>query len=241
MVNKEQFSNSPIREAVGQIIFDLPENCQPTARLLAKDLKDIFPEESVEGKLFVNFNLEKREIVSEQQEMIQLLSKDKKMILRVDQNLLSIHQLTPYKSWGDFEEKISLVIEKYIGIFSPTSVRQISLRYVNQIDIRDEAFEQGKYFNINIQAENVADNFTKSVALRFGDLKSERQTTIQLTENLKEGLDNERFFILDIDHVSREAVNANITDVMAKFKDVHDGVESIFFKTITEESRKLFR
>ena len=66
---------------------------------------------------------------------VQLRSESGKELVGVGAGTLSVHSLKPYAGWEAFRKQIAEALEEYRAIASPSAIRRIGIRYINQLSI----------------------------------------------------------------------------------------------------------
>ena len=66
---------------------------------------------------------------------VQLRSESGTEMVAVGAGTLTVHSLKPYSGWERFREQIAEALNEYRAVVSPTGIRRIGIRYINQITI----------------------------------------------------------------------------------------------------------
>lgn len=64
---------------------------------------------------------------------LQFLKEDEKQLIQLRRNGFSFNRLTPYDSLGTYLPEIERTWNAYLGLAEPSSIRRISLRYINRL------------------------------------------------------------------------------------------------------------
>jgi uncharacterized protein (TIGR04255 family) len=141
-----KYKNAPINEAVCQFVFAgepvvdplLPGRLFELVGNFYSARPNLFLEQSVQFNHGIGVSLPTQKV--------QLLSNDKKRLLMVGPNSLSIHDLNPYSGWEKFKPRITRALECHQKIAGIRSICQISLRYINRIILPSDTTELKDFF-----------------------------------------------------------------------------------------------
>lgn len=148
-----KYPNPPIVEAVCEFIFEnIIQNAFDTTigtdNETLKAFRSRFPHQEKIPSFGVIFDTVKKTSLPVSEEIYQFASEDRKTLVRIDKNKLSIHQLKPYQKWEPhFFPCIQQAFSTVLSICSPGKIIRLGLRYLNQIDIKDENLDLSKYFH----------------------------------------------------------------------------------------------
>jgi len=242
----EIFPNAPITEAVIEILVKLPKNIIISDLIKCHDsLRSRFPE-VVEQKLFkAGFQLGKRAstLPSKESAIGYLLksSQDKKVV-QSRLNGFAFSKLKPYENWKKFCAEAHELWKVYREIANPRKITRISLRYINRIEVPYPFKDFNEYILTSPQiAPNLpqaVSNFLMRLEIPNYDIPAKAiliQTMEQPTQDKKLPL------ILDIDVMRENEYIRNMDDVWADFESLHEFKNKIFFNSITDKTKELFR
>ena len=84
-------------------------------------------------------------------------------LLAIGPDVLSAHVKSPYPGWDVFRSRIESAIKEYVAVASPIGLRQIGLRYINQVIIPGDKINVADYFTFPpaniLPSECSVDNF----------------------------------------------------------------------------------
>lgn len=75
------------------------------------------------------------------------LSADKNQMLRAQTDGVTFNRLSPYPGWEAFRDEARRLWNAYCAYTQPQEIRQISVRYINRLDLPGEAFVK-EYLNL---------------------------------------------------------------------------------------------
>lgn len=77
---------------------------------------------------------------------IQFPDKNKTNLVSIGRNVVSVHMLRPYRKWEEFKSRIEETLSKYCNTFPCDGIQQITIRYINRIELE---FEAGAKLNLS--------------------------------------------------------------------------------------------
>jgi len=242
----ETFPNAPITEAVIEILVQLSKNITINDLIKCHDsLKDRFPE-VVEQKLSkAGFQLGKRAstLPSEESTIGYLLksSQDKKVV-QSRLNGFAFSKLKPYENWKRFCAEANELWKVYREIVNPRKITRISLRYINRIEVPYPFKDFNEYILTNPQ---IAPNLPQAVSTFFMRLEIPNYDILAkaiLIQTMEQPTQDKKLpLILDIDVMRENEYIRNMDDVWADFESLREFKNEIFFNSITDKTKELFR
>jgi uncharacterized protein (TIGR04255 family) len=160
--------------------------------------------------------------------------------IKIQSNFLQVINLK-YTNHKDYHEKIKLVYDTLISIYSP-NVMRTSFRYVNNISFpTGETFDFKKYINPSLLTPTqdfVSEGLSRSIGLMT--INSQ-----EITTNFTYGFINPEFpnkiakreFILDFEAIMNP--NGQISSIKDILEKLRTKVNHLFEKSILEDLRKL--
>jgi uncharacterized protein (TIGR04255 family) len=255
------FPNPPITEAILDITVNVDKNFDHTRLLdIHEDIKEDFPtyQKKMAFKGGIEFNLENPDeiinpqllSISNKPEGYIFISEDEKRIIQAKLNGFTFSKLKPYKGWEKFYKEAYQLWQKYAEITSPTQVTRLGLRYVNQIMIPAEGdVELNNYMKILPGIPNdlavTMEGYFMQVRVCHPEYQPSRAI---INQTIAEVMDNEKGkqvypLIFDIDVFQEVNLEANDHETI---KSIFEGNlrwlrNEIFFKSITETAKELFK
>jgi uncharacterized protein (TIGR04255 family) len=168
------------------------------------------------------------------------LSSNKIVQARLDG--FTFNKLKPYENWQAFKLEAQELWNLYYQIASPIKITRLALRYINRIDI-PLPFNTFKDFVLTLPEVSptlpqALSGFFMQLAIPDPDIEA----NAIINETIENVTNNQRLpLIFDID-VSRE-VNLvdNKPEMWATFDQLRDFKNRIFFNSITDKTKELFK
>jgi uncharacterized protein (TIGR04255 family) len=245
---RHQYKKPPILEASFECHFEPSESWSlASPATLFEDLKLGYP---AEPTILTAGNLEVQTQAGTSIPSVRMLpqaqryqfgSLDGQHLIRIGQDIVSVHEIGPYPGWEVFRARIIQALTAYVEVTKPKSIRRISLRYVNQISLGTGSVELSDYFSIPFEMPegldfSVASFFLRFEAVRpdgikliqsFANLPSETLSVILDLDLIRENPDTSAGFVLgaldEVDSlrdIEREAFESVITDKLRETFDV---------------------
>jgi len=242
----KQYKNSPITEVICEFRFELEDIFdQKTVDLFFNEVKDKFPKKKRGQVHQVNFEInskeQKQNIDNSSYDFDQFFSDDKKKLIQLDKERLSIHKLKPYDSWREFYPIISLVFNSYIKVIKIKSIQRIGLRYINNFEIPSSSFDIEQYFNLRpIMEKGLPQNlasFMVGTVFVFEDGRDNMK--VQFLNSPLAGSDK-TMFVLDMDYFLTNPNSIQIDEVDRWIANAHKNVENVFEAALKEKTKALF-
>jgi len=165
-----------------------------------------------------------------------------KVFIEVGSRLLGVHsQVTPYPGWEHFRPKIDVGFRALMDVSKVETLRGISLRYINRIEVPDEAGALEKYLSFR---PLLADSEGMEITSFIGGTQfsiADDSCRVELQSVVPDNPDN-RAFLLDIGY--SRAPNRTIEQQKALqwVESAHEKVDKLFFeRCIKPPLRELFQ
>ena len=170
------------------------------------------------------------------------LSPDERQMAQARLDGFTLNRLKPYDKWETFRDEAKQLWQHYIRIASPECVTRLALRYINRIEIPLPIRDLKDYI---LTTPEVAPGLPQSLDSFFMRLvlpEPRLQAAAIVTLTIEPIKDNKILpLIFDID-VFREAVlNSNDDELWGIMEQLCNFKNTIFFKSITEKTKELFR
>jgi uncharacterized protein (TIGR04255 family) len=242
------FKNAPIIEALLDVRVELPKQVDlKTLEAFYGYVQERFPERQ-ERKFFkAEFKFPPGippASVPTSSETVGYLFRSpiEKKIVQARLDGFTFNKLNPYENWKLFCSEARNLWNLYLQIASPLRVTRIAARYINRIDIPLPMKDFKDYI---LTVPEIAPNVPQALAHFFMRLvipNPEIQATAVIVETMETPIDNQRLsLILDID-VWRETVyENNQPEMWDDFERLRVFKNNIFFNSITEKTKELFR
>lgn len=253
MATRHQYKNPPIQEALCEFRFKPNQEWDLTipGRLHVK-LSDEYsgkPQEqkSVDVSLDAQQGKPAKVSYSEGLAKVQLFTGDRRRIVAVGQDVLSIHMLRPYQDsnqpdnsgWDEFQERIKKALDVYWEEVQPKGVLRIGIRYINKIVIPEERVGVENYLKCALPSVEGfpirLSNFLSRVNYVYDDgvqLVLSQQSLDKHTKHVE--------FLLDLDVIWENKEPIGKDEALTKATDLRDRERVAFEAVITNKARELF-
>ena len=242
------FPNAPITEAVIEIKAQLPEETDLKSLESFHDhIKERFPEKQEQRFLKADFKLSQKDKLSSlptktgTQGYFFRSHKEKKVVQsKIDG--FAFNKLKPYENWELFRSEGRDLWELYSEIVNPIRVIRIGLRYINRIEVPLPFNDFSEYLLTNPQ---IAPNLPQAVSHFFMRLEvpnPDIEATAIITQTMDKPTTAQRLpLILDIDVFRITEYLGKAEDMWEDFEKLRDFKNDIFFNSVTEKAKELFR
>lgn len=247
-----KYPNPPIVEAVCEFIFEnliqdaFDTNTDATNQAL-KTFRERFPHQENIPSFGVIFDTQTKTTIPVSEKISQFAAEDRKTLVRIDKNKLSIHQLKPYKKWEPhFFPCIQEAFSAVLGVCSPGKIVRLGLRYLNQIDIKDRDLILSKYFHgisgIKIEGYGSEIGF-QATTQRLVNKEDATNLRLTLVENPNASTleTEEHKLVLDIDLFSSLMRESHTEDYIQWLSVSRDLAKKLFESLVSEETKRLFQ
>lgn len=255
------FTNPPITEAIIDITVKVDDDFEHTRLLnIHEEIKESFPNyrKKMAFQGGIEFNLENQDeiinpqllSISNKPEGYMFISEDKQRIIQAKLNGFTFSRLKPYQGWEQFYKEAYELWQKYAEITSPLQVIRLGLRYINQIMIPAEgAIELNNYIRTLPGLPNDLEVTMEGYFMQLRVYHPEYQPSRAIiNQTIGDVMDNEKGeqvypLIFDIDVFQEVNLAANDGETIKSIFEVNlRGLrDEIFFKSITEQAKELFK
>jgi len=146
-----QYRNPPIVEAICEFRFSQETKWDPTIPgLLYEKLNTQFPIKESRINQMIEFKIDNaglQHLVKNPNQMAVFLANDRKSLVQVGANKLSIHHLKPYPGWENFRPKIKQTFDTLDSIIDIKGIDRLALMYIDKIEIPGHNVDMKQYFN----------------------------------------------------------------------------------------------
>lgn len=243
----EVFPNAPITEAVIDIRAELPDNASLANLEKLHDLiRAGYPGKKSRKKFEAQIQFkEEREplrTTTFQQDGYYFTSPDGKRIVQYRLDGFSFNRLRPYSRWEDLRDEARRAWDIYVAHVSPLAVSRLAVRYINSIEIPSKSFDYDDYFTAVPKTPEglpqVLGHFFTRTVIPFAD--QDATAVVIQTPADRQGPVNTAI-ILDIDVFVQRCLPPEDQRIWGMLEQLRKIKNDIFFKSITEKTKELFR
>ncbi len=160
----------------------------------------------------------------------------KTLIVTLDQ--FNYMQNTPYNTWEEFISEAKELWHQYRRNINPVKIRRISVRYINQINIKLPLLNIEDYF---LTFPTISEKLPQTVEhfyMRYTFQYKEKKMRAHIVQTVGNSENNEIPFLFDIDVLTTEPMEENEELLWKKFNEIRDIKNEIFFSSLTEQTLK---
>ena len=243
----EVFRNAPITEALIDIRTQLPKTVSlSNLEKLHSGIQEEYPQKRTrmmwEGSVELKGEGVPIKTVRRAADGYLFTSSDGKQVVQFRLDGFSFSRLRPYSRWEEVYGEAKRLWEIYRTGTKPIIVQRLATRYINSIEIPSKRFDYDDYFTA---APKIPQGLPQSLSHFFTRLVipfPDRGATAIVVQTPAERFDPiNTVVILDIDafaEVSLVSNDAKLDEILAILRRVKN---EIFFSSITERTKDLFR
>jgi uncharacterized protein (TIGR04255 family) len=167
-------------------------------------------------------------------------SPDGKKIVQARKDGFTFNKLKPYTHWEDFIQEARQLWEHYIDIANPSSIVRLGLRYINRIEIPLPLNDLNQYILTAPQLSPEIPYSLSGFFMRLVVQNPQIPAMAIITETIEQSNENNLPLIFDIDVIHETNMNPT-EEIWSRFTEMQKFKNTVFFNSITEDGRKLFR
>lgn len=241
----EVFKNAPITEAVLEVVV-LPGEETKMESLLPfhEPIKERFPkiEQGKEVRGGFKVGIGSASFFEEKPIGYLFRSHRENKVIQARLNGFAFSKLKPYENWESFRSEGKDLWKSYAEMTKPQKILRISMRYINRIEIPLPMKDFEEYILTRLQIAPGLPQAISQFFIRFEIPKSEIPAMAVIIQTIENVTDKNRLpVIFDIDVIRENEYPVNSPEVWIDFEKLHDFKNEIFFSSITEKTKELFR
>lgn len=244
----ETFPNAPIKEALIDIRVNLPKTVtEETLASLHQRVRDSYPQKK-ERRIWkgaIELPPDKQGFLKSTDQSVDgyfFLTEDGKHIVQYRKDGFTYNFLRPYTNWEDMRNEASRLWGFYLESTHPTLITRIALRYINIVEIPSMMFNLNEYFtappSIPPNLPQTIENYSMTYTLKFPTENAKSLVTLSTPGT---SYPDKTQIYFDIDVFREFEFLPPFENLWDKFENLRDIKNSIFFDSITENTKKLFR
>jgi uncharacterized protein (TIGR04255 family) len=154
----------------------------------------------------------------------------------------TFNKLKPYEDWNTFRSEAHKLWDIYYRITNPVKITRIALRYINRIEIPIPIKNFNEYI---LTTPEIAPKLPQALSQFFMRLEipnPDIQAIAIITQTMENLTENQRLpLIFDIDVIHETVSKYNETEIWDKFEQLRIFKNDIFFDSLTEKTKELFK
>lgn len=241
----EVFKNAPITEAVLEVVV-LPAEETKMESLLPfyEPIKERFPkvEQGKEVRGGFKVGVGSTSFFEEKPIGYLFRSLQESKVIQARLNGFAFSKLKPYEDWESFRSEAKDLWKSYIENTKPQKILRISMRYINRIEIPLPMRDFKEYILTHLQIAPDLPQAISQFFIRFEIPNYKIPATAVIIQTIENVTDKNRLpLIFDIDVIRENEYSIDSSEVWTDFENLHDFKNDIFFSSITEKTKELFR
>jgi len=247
MPDWERFPKAPISEAILDIEVKFASPVE-LARLEAFQelIHDRYPMKSNRAKWQGRVEVQEERVAQEVSRGAQgfmFRSPDGIKVVQVRQDGFTFNWLKRYESWEALRDEAQSQWERYRGTFQPRAVSRLGLRYVNRIELPLPIPDFSEYIKTIPEIAPGIPQGLIGLFMRLEIPDEARNLVGIITETIEMPVaESKRLpFIFDIDIISGGTFEPSSLSVWETFEQMREYKNEIFFASVTEKAKELFR
>lgn len=243
----ERFPKAPIAEALLDIQTTFPSPIE-VARLESfhDAIRGQYPVKQPRTKWHGQIRVEQAAVeqaVRRAAEGFMFKSEDGRRVVQVRQDGFTFNWLKPYETWEAFRDEARTHWERYRDTFRPEALTRLGLRYINRIEL-PLPFKDFREFVKT--APDIADGMPQGLSGFFMRLEipdQERGLMAVVTETMEPPVDEGKRLplIFDVDIVRSATFEPASPAVWETFERMRECKNTVFFASVTERTKEMFR
>lgn len=151
----------------------------------------------------------------------------------------TLNWLKPYDCWSNFRTEAQTQWERYRAVAHPEAITRLALRYINRILL---PLPIGDFKDYVLTVPEVAPGLPQQLAGFFTRILLPVNNSLVLITETIEDIDGESLpWILDIDAYIDGAIDPESSDIWGIFEQLRQAKNEVFFCSLTERAKELFR
>ena len=168
-------------------------------------------------------------------------SADGCQIVQARKDGFTFSRLKPSDCWDALQKEAKIHWDRFHRAFAPEGVSRISLRYINRIEIPLPMKDFKEYIlTIPEIAPGLPDKL-RSFFLRLVIPHEDLDCVAIVTETIEPPREGMLPLIFDIDVYREQAFDVDSDEIWTTFDHLRDFKNEIFFQSLTEKTKELFR
>jgi uncharacterized protein (TIGR04255 family) len=244
--NWTRFPKAPIREAVLDIRAELPTMVDlPQLSGYYERIKDRYPQKRERMRFQGEFRIQKgvAESSTPKAEVDGYLytSADGKDIVQVRLDGFTLNRLQPYDRWEAIRDEAQRLWQHYLTIAKPESVIRLALRYINRIELPLPFHDFKDYVLTTPEIAPSLPQALKTFFMRL-EIPDDRFNAVAiLTETIEPPHEKSLPFIFDIDVIREAKYDPASPEIWQIFEQLRNFKNEIFFNSLTDKAKELFK
>jgi uncharacterized protein (TIGR04255 family) len=244
MSESKHYKNAPITEAI--VSIKVVQRADFSFPLLESIFREDLEKYPIRSELFrahgeIKFGDGVTSLAEKEPQGYHYSNIEKNYILQCMIDGFALSRLAPYENWTAFSEEAKQLWETYNASLNPIAIKQLSVRYINKINVPAENFKLPTYFRTYPELSSELPQELHGFFLQLQAPLPRLDAQININQAIvTPDSDEVVSIVLDIDLASALSKSYQEEDIWNRFSELHDEKNRIFEACITDETRRLF-
>jgi uncharacterized protein (TIGR04255 family) len=175
-------------------------------------------------------------------EHLQFLQEDERSLVVIGKDVVAVSRLQPYLGWESYRPLILGTFNTYRDITNPTGFQRLGLRYVNQMNFKEERVPLEDFFEfypfLGKRLPQDHGTFMTGIELAFAERRDILR--LQLFTNPSPPAGFKVSLTLDLDYVLIDSTTVGLADLETWLEQAHSRIAETFEGCIRDTMRKRF-
>ena len=246
MADWPRFPNAPINEALLDIRAKLPPGVD-LSRLATfqEGIGERYPDRSERSSWQAGFELQptgdvKLHPIGGPNGYL-FKAPDGRRLVQARLDGFTFNWLKPYDKWQTFRDEAKELWRRYLDIATPQGVSRIALRYINQLNIPLPMEDFKDYIRTTPEIAPGLPQGLQNFFMRLEIPDPDSRAIAIVTQTLAPQKEDALPLILDIDVIREQTFHAQSSEIWEAFEQLRDLKNRIFFLSITDKAKDLFK
>lgn len=241
------FPNAPITEALLDIRVQLPPEIDlDKLKTFHESIKERFPQKQERISIQASFKFSPEGSASlppsSKPDGYLFRSTTENKVVQARLDGFTFNKLKPYQTWESFRTEAHELWDLYLKIANPIKVVRIALRYINRIEI---PLPMNEFKDYILTVPEIAPNIPQALSQFFMNLvitKPEIEATAIINQTMENPTPAQRLpYIFDIEVWKETFYEGDKKEMWDEFEKLKKFENDIFFNSITDKTKELFK
>lgn len=239
-----KYKKPPVVEALCEIFFSGSKWDGTIPGLFFDKIKDIYPKKRELEQIGVEVSVSKDiqgSRVMRGGKRIQFIKEDKSQLIQIEKDLLVINQLKPYPRFEDWKPVIDKMLDLYVELTRPESIRRLGIRYINRIVIPSNKFKMEDYFYLYPEVPQTLEAMHGRFMMRLDIPPKNKNHLLVITfGTAPSNSPKVSTEMLDLYDIFAPTKSLPVIDAEKYIIEAHENIEIAFENSVTQKTRDLF-
>lgn len=237
--------NAPIIEALVDIRVKLNSSYNvEQLKLIHNEIRNDYPEiqkQQISQIIFGMDDKTKETLPINKINGYRFISENKKQILQTRVDGFTLSRLKPYKNWNDLKKEAKKLWTFFKKHTKPSVINRVAVRYINNLNIKMPINDFGDFLKapptIPDSLPQEVSSFLTRVVIQEPNIKA----NAIIIQSLEQIVTETAPIILDIDAFKYNQNGMEETEIWETLEKLRDFKNKIFFESITEKLKEIYK